>query len=80
MKMVSSAEPTESFQNVTKFNYSTSSESNGYYYIVTRRSSATQRLAKHVPERYAVVKNRRSSLDNGFSYHGTKHVSGTTHT
>jgi hypothetical protein len=25
-----------------------------------------QRLAKHVPERYAVNKNRRPLLDNGF--------------
>jgi hypothetical protein len=41
-------------------------------------SSARQRLGKHVPERYAVNKNRRLLLDNGFSYHGTKDVSGTT--
>jgi hypothetical protein len=47
---------------------------------VTCISSARQRLAKHVSERYAVNKNRRPLLDNGFSYHGTKHVSGTTHT
>jgi hypothetical protein len=45
---------------------------------VTCISSARQRLAKHVPEPYAANKNRRPLLDNGFSYHGTKHVSGTT--
>jgi hypothetical protein len=43
-------------------------------------SNARQRLAKHVPERYAVNKNRHSLLVNGFSYRGTKHVSGTMHT
>jgi hypothetical protein len=30
-----------------------------------------QRLAKHVPEHYAVNKNKRPLLDSGFSYHGT---------
>jgi hypothetical protein len=40
---------------------------------------ARQRLAKHVPERYA-VKNRRPLLDNRFGYHGIRHVSVTTHT
>jgi hypothetical protein len=48
--------------------------------IVTCISSARQRLAKHVPEHYAVNKNKCSLLDSGFIYHGTKHVSGTTHT
>jgi hypothetical protein len=41
--------------------------------------SARQPLARHVPKRYAVNKNRRPLLDNGFGYHGTKYVSGTTH-
>jgi hypothetical protein len=53
---------------------------NSSIYIATCISSARQRLVKHVPESYAVNKNRRLLLDNGFSYHGTKHVSGTTHT
>jgi hypothetical protein len=35
---------------------------------------AKQRLPKHVPERYAVNKNRRSLQDNGFGYHGIRHV------
>jgi hypothetical protein len=49
-------------------------------HTVTSISSARQRLAKPVPQRYAVNKDRRSLLHNGFSYHGTKHVSDTTHT
>jgi hypothetical protein len=40
---------------------------------------ARQRLAIHVPERCA-VKNRRPLLDNGFSYHGIRHVPVTTRT
>jgi hypothetical protein len=47
--------------------------------IVTCISSARQPLAKHFPERYAVNKNKPILLDNGFSYHGTKQVSGTRH-
>jgi hypothetical protein len=39
-----------------------------------------QRLAKHVPERYAVNENRRPLLDNGFDCHGITGVSGTTQT
>jgi hypothetical protein len=35
---------------------------------------ARQRLAKYVPERYAVNKNRRLLLDNRFGYHGIIHV------
>jgi hypothetical protein len=31
---------------------------------------ARQRLAKHVPERYAINENRRPLLNNGFGYHG----------
>jgi hypothetical protein len=49
-------------------------------YIVTRMTPVRQRLRKHVHERYAVNKNRRPLLDNGFGYHGTKHVSDTTDT
>jgi hypothetical protein len=55
---------------------------------------AKQRLAKQVPERDAVNKNKRPLLDNGFGehafpwqrfathvgYHGNKHVSDTTDT
>jgi hypothetical protein len=48
--------------------------------IVTCISSTRQRLAKHVPKRYPVNKYKRPLLDNGFGYHGTKHVSGTMHT
>jgi hypothetical protein len=33
---------------------------------------ARQRLAKHVPESYAVNKNRSQLLDNGFGYHGIR--------
>jgi hypothetical protein len=44
---------------------------------VTCISSARQRLAKHVPERYAITKNRRSLLDNAFSYHRTNYGFGT---
>jgi hypothetical protein len=43
-------------------------------------SGARQRLAKHVPKRYTVNKNKHPLLDNGFIYHRTKHVSGTKHT
>jgi hypothetical protein len=39
---------------------------------------ARQRLAKHVPEPYAGNKNRRPLLDNGFGYHGIRHVPVTT--
>jgi hypothetical protein len=46
--------------------------------IVTNMIVARQRLAKHVPERYAVNKNRRPLLDNGFRYHGTARVSDAT--
>jgi hypothetical protein len=41
---------------------------------------ARQRLAKHFPERYAVNKNRRPLLDNGFDYHGNRHVPMTKRT
>jgi hypothetical protein len=47
------------------------------YYIVTNMTIAWQRLAKHVPERYAVNKDRRPLLDNGFGYHGITSVSDT---
>jgi hypothetical protein len=47
---------------------------------VTCISSARQRLAKHIPERYAVNKNKLPLLDNGFSYRGTKYVSDIAHT
>jgi hypothetical protein len=40
--------------------------------IVTCVSSTRQRLATYVPERHAINKNKRSLLNNGFSYHGTK--------
>jgi hypothetical protein len=49
-------------------------------YNVTHIGDARQQLAKHVPKRYAANKNRRPLLDNWFGYHGTKRVSGTTHT
>jgi hypothetical protein len=39
---------------------------------------ARQRLAKHFPERYAVNKNRRPVLGNGFGYHGITSVSDVT--
>jgi hypothetical protein len=39
---------------------------------------ARQLLAEHVPERYALNKNRRPLLDNGFDYHGITIVSDTT--
>jgi hypothetical protein len=39
---------------------------------------ARQRLAKHVPECYAVNKNRRPLLDNGFGYHSLTSVSDAT--
>jgi hypothetical protein len=48
--------------------------------IVICISSARQRLAKHVSERYAVNKNRRSLLDKGFNYNGTKQVFGIMYT
>jgi hypothetical protein len=41
---------------------------------------ARQRLAKHLPERYTVNKNRRPLLDNGFGYHGIRGVPVTTRT
>jgi hypothetical protein len=41
---------------------------------------ARQRLAKHIPKYYAVNKNRRPLLDNGFGYHGITGVSSTTQT
>jgi hypothetical protein len=44
------------------------------------RRIARERLAKHVPERYAVNENRRPLLDNGLGYHGITGVSGTTQT
>jgi hypothetical protein len=42
------------------------------------RCIARQRLAKHVPERYAVNENKRPLLDNGFGYYGVRGVAGTT--
>jgi hypothetical protein len=39
---------------------------------------ARERLAKHVPVCYAVNKSRRPLLDNGFSYHGIRHIPVTT--
>jgi hypothetical protein len=41
---------------------------------------ARQRLAKHIPELYAVNKDRRPLLDNGFGYHGITSVSDTMDT
>jgi hypothetical protein len=49
-------------------------------YIVTNMTTARQRIAKHVLEPYAVIKNRRPLLDNGFGYHGIRHVPVTTRT
>jgi hypothetical protein len=49
-------------------------------YIVTNMTIARQWLAKHIPDRYAVNKNRRPLLDNGFGYHGIRHVPVTTFT
>jgi hypothetical protein len=43
--------------------------------ILTCIFSVRQRLTEHVPERYAVNKNRRALTDNGFSYHGTRYYS-----
>jgi hypothetical protein len=43
-------------------------------------STARQRLAKHVPDRYAVNVIWRPLLDNGFGYHGITGVCGTTQT
>jgi hypothetical protein len=42
--------------------------------------TARQRFANHIPERYTVNENSRPLLDNGFGYHGTAGVSGTTQT
>jgi hypothetical protein len=39
---------------------------------------ARQQLAKHLPERCAVNKNRLPLLDNGFGYNGSGHVPVTT--
>jgi hypothetical protein len=39
---------------------------------------ARQRLAKHVPERYGLNKNRRPLPENGFSYHGITSLSDAT--
>jgi hypothetical protein len=47
---------------------------------ITCISSTRQRLVKHVPEGYAVNKHEWPLLAHGFCYHGTEHVSGTTHT
>lgn len=44
------------------------------------RPTARQRLAKHVPKRYAVNENRRPLLDNGFGSHEIAGVCGTTQT
>jgi hypothetical protein len=41
---------------------------------------ARQQLAKHVPKRYALNKNRCPLLGNGFDYHGSRHVPVTTPT
>lgn len=41
---------------------------------------ARQRLAKRIPERYAVDKNRRPLLDIGFGYNAVTSVSDTTYT
>jgi hypothetical protein len=41
---------------------------------------ARQRLAKHVPELYAVNEDSRQLLGNRFGYHGIIGVSGTTQT
>jgi hypothetical protein len=48
-----------------------------YDYILKH---ARQRLAKYVPQRYAVNENRRPLLDNVFGYHGITGVSDTTQT
>jgi hypothetical protein len=45
---------------------------------VTNMNIARQRLAKHVPQRYAVNKNRCPLLDNAFGYHGIASVSDAT--
>jgi hypothetical protein len=37
-----------------------------------------QRLAKYLPERYSVNKNRRLVLDNGFGSHGITEVTYAT--
>jgi anti-sigma factor RsiW len=43
-------------------------------------TTARQRLAKHVPKRYAVNKNIRPLLENGCSYHGSRQGSASTRT
>jgi hypothetical protein len=48
--------------------------------IVTNMTIVRQRLANHVPERYAVNKNRSPLLVNGYGYHGSGHVPVTTRT
>jgi hypothetical protein len=49
-------------------------------YIVTNVTTARERVAKHALERYTVIKNRRPLLDNGFDYHGIRHVPVSTRT
>jgi hypothetical protein len=46
--------------------------------VVTNMAIATQRLSKCVPERYAVNKNRRPLVDNGFCYQRIRHGPTTT--
>jgi hypothetical protein len=45
---------------------------------VTNMTIGRQRLAKHVPDRYAVNKSRRPSLGNGIDYHGITNASDAT--
>jgi hypothetical protein len=47
---------------------------------VTNMTIDRQRWAKHVPELYAVNKNRFSLLDNGYGYRGIRQVPVTTRT
>jgi hypothetical protein len=47
-------------------------------HTVTNMTIARQRLAKHVPERYAVSKNRHPLLDSGFNYHCIASLSDAT--
>jgi hypothetical protein len=49
-----------------------------YVNIVTNMTIARLLLAKHVPRRYAVNKNRRPLLHNRFGYHGIRGVPVTT--
>jgi hypothetical protein len=44
-------------------------------YIATHMTIARQRFGKHIPEFTLLTIERRPLLDNGFGYHGTKHVS-----